>query len=176
MTWVDPESQDTGELITAAIWNQDVVANTQWLRDNLPGEKSCWVYNSSNISWPTAYDTLVTFNSESWDTDSFHSVASNTDRLTAPQDGLYLVGAMLHFNQPDNFQVKVLKNGSTQVGVGTGGGATNWGGFIAIIVDMAQDDYVIVKGRHEEGSTRSMVASGSYGIAAFMVLIGAKPT
>jgi len=33
MTWVDPETRQTGDLITAAIWNQDVVDNTEALRD-----------------------------------------------------------------------------------------------------------------------------------------------
>lgn len=33
MTWVDPAARQTGDLITAAIWNQDVVENTQHLKD-----------------------------------------------------------------------------------------------------------------------------------------------
>ncbi|MBN1122789.1 MAG: hypothetical protein JXJ17_17060 [Anaerolineae bacterium] len=177
MTWSDPESRDIGDLITAAIWNQDVVDNVQYLFDNLPGGKSCWVYNTADISWPTGTDTTMTFNSELWDTDDIHSTISNTDRLTAPQDGLYLVGASLYFNQPDCFDLKVFKNGSTQLGVGGRGDAgSSFGGSVVTIVDLAEDDYVVFKGYHTEGTTRLMVASGYIGIAAFMVLIGAKPT
>ncbi len=36
MTWVDPVTRETGDLITAAIWNQDAVDNPQYLYDNLP--------------------------------------------------------------------------------------------------------------------------------------------
>lgn len=33
MAWEDPVIRETGDLITAAIWNQDVVDNIQWLKD-----------------------------------------------------------------------------------------------------------------------------------------------
>src|SRR5574341_351091 len=35
MAWIDPVNRNTGDLITAAIWNQDVVANGQFLHDRL---------------------------------------------------------------------------------------------------------------------------------------------
>lgn len=31
MSWADPAARQTGDLVTAAIWNQDVVANTAYL-------------------------------------------------------------------------------------------------------------------------------------------------
>ena len=34
MGWFDPSSVTTGDLITAATWNQDVVDNAQYLHDN----------------------------------------------------------------------------------------------------------------------------------------------
>jgi hypothetical protein len=33
MTWTDPTTRSTGDLITAAIWNQDVVDNLDYLHD-----------------------------------------------------------------------------------------------------------------------------------------------
>jgi hypothetical protein len=33
MTWTDPTTRSTGDLITAAIWNQDVVDNLEYLHD-----------------------------------------------------------------------------------------------------------------------------------------------
>ncbi len=33
MTWTDPTTRSTGDLITAAIWNQDVVDNGHFLHD-----------------------------------------------------------------------------------------------------------------------------------------------
>jgi len=35
MTWSDPSTRSTGDLITAAIWNQDVVDNGQYLHDRV---------------------------------------------------------------------------------------------------------------------------------------------
>lgn len=35
MAWVNPSTRSQGNLITAAIWNQDVVANPRFLYDNL---------------------------------------------------------------------------------------------------------------------------------------------
>ncbi len=34
MSWVNPSVRQTGDLITAAIWNQEVVDNTQFLYDS----------------------------------------------------------------------------------------------------------------------------------------------
>jgi hypothetical protein len=176
MTWVDPESRDTGELITAAIWNQDVVANTQWLKDTFPGGISAWVYNNANISWPTNSYITAVFNSELWDTSGFHSTTSNTHLLTAPQDGLYLVGATLHFSQTDHFRVRIYKNGSIRIGDSSGGGRVSYGCNVMAIANLAEGDYITVLGYHEEGSTQSMIADTYIGISAWIVLIGEKPT
>lgn len=48
-------------------------------------------YNSVALTVTTATWTLVTLDSERNDTDTLHSTASNTGRLTAARDGLYLV-------------------------------------------------------------------------------------
>jgi hypothetical protein len=42
------------------------------------------VYNSADISIPNATVTNLTFNSERYDTDAFHSTSTNTGRLTVP--------------------------------------------------------------------------------------------
>jgi hypothetical protein len=41
--------------------------------------------------------TALTFNSEDWDSDNIHSVASNTSRLTCTEDGKYLVFGTARF-------------------------------------------------------------------------------
>jgi hypothetical protein len=42
MTWTDPATRQTGDLITAAIWNQDVVDNLEYLHANLPERATLW--------------------------------------------------------------------------------------------------------------------------------------
>jgi hypothetical protein len=51
-----------------------------------------FVHNSTG-NWVT-----VTFNSEYYDTDAYHSTAIATSRLVVPKDGFYLVGAHMTFD------------------------------------------------------------------------------
>ena len=53
------------------------------------------VHNSANISVSDSTWTSMTFDSERYDTDSIHSTASNTSRLTCVTAGKYLIIATL---------------------------------------------------------------------------------
>lgn len=72
------------------------------------------VYNSANISIAHNTSTLLTFNSERYDTDAYHSTSSNTGRLTAPADGVYLITAQVYFaaNAAGYRQVSISVNGT----------------------------------------------------------------
>ena len=88
MPYVEPTSRATGYLVTAANWNQDVVANVSFLA-NPP---ACRVYNSANLAVVNAGSgSVLTFNSERFDTNTMHSTSSNTDRITVNTAGLYQV-------------------------------------------------------------------------------------
>lgn len=50
MAWVTPSYRTTGDLIEAADWNQDVVANTQFLYDRTPQRATLWHVASRVIS------------------------------------------------------------------------------------------------------------------------------
>ncbi|MBI3319832.1 MAG: hypothetical protein HYZ89_04520 [Candidatus Omnitrophica bacterium] len=63
-----------------------------------PTEISARVYNSASQSIANNTATLLTFDSERFDTDTIHDTASNTSRLTASTAGKYLVCAMLTFS------------------------------------------------------------------------------
>lgn len=54
------------------------------------------VFNSADITL-TGFDTL-TFDSERFDTDSYHSTSSNTSRLTVPTTGYYGIGASIYLS------------------------------------------------------------------------------
>ena len=49
------------------------------------------VYNSANIAVADASRTDLTFDTERYDSGGFHSTVSNTERLTAPVSGKYLI-------------------------------------------------------------------------------------
>ena len=56
------------------------------------------VYNSANISIANNTPTFVSFDSEQYDTDSYHDTAVNNTRLTVPSAGYYQVWAMMEFD------------------------------------------------------------------------------
>jgi hypothetical protein len=53
------------------------------------------VFNDGNQDALNGTDTLLTFNTEAFDTASMHSSPANTSRLTAPRPGLYEIGYSL---------------------------------------------------------------------------------
>lgn len=60
MAWDAPASVTTGDLITAATWNQDVVDNVQYLHDNR------WLNISLFNGTNSAQDYVQSYGSSSW--------------------------------------------------------------------------------------------------------------
>ena len=83
------------------------VINKAWLEaaildpvDNaIVGGIGVSVYHNTQQSIPSAAYTALLFNTESFDTDDFHSTVTNTDRLTVPSGkaGVYLITAYVYF-------------------------------------------------------------------------------
>lgn len=57
------------------------------------GGSGAWVFNDANQTCATGATCVLTFNSEQVDTDDYHSVVINTNRLVAPWDGWYIISA-----------------------------------------------------------------------------------
>ena len=77
----------------------------------------CMLYNSADFTNVAANaNYTVTYNSEKWDTDAFHSTSSNTSRMTIPSGkaGKYLiVGAVYVENQSvGSVILRLKKNGN----------------------------------------------------------------
>jgi hypothetical protein len=89
-----PGSSDAGKVVT-------VNAGHTGYELDIPGRggsgalSGCRVYNSANQSIPNDADTALTFDSERFDTNAFHSTATNTSRITIP--GMYLVFGGIEF-------------------------------------------------------------------------------
>lgn len=54
------------------------------------------VYNSGTISVTTAVVEFLTFDTQRFDTDSYHSTGTNPNRITVPSDGKYSVGCSIN--------------------------------------------------------------------------------
>ena len=105
------------------------------------------VFKSASQSISNSTVTDLTFDSETFDTDAFHSTSTNTDRLTVPagKAGKYLVIAKMSFNGGVNGirQVFIYKN-TTEIEVLTWQNTSNSNADMCLsaIVDLAVADYV----------------------------------
>lgn len=78
------------------------------------GAITCAAINSAGISIPNLTYTLITFDSELWDTNTMHSTSTNTSRITVPKTGYYrmqLIG-IFGANLVGSRGARFLKNGS----------------------------------------------------------------
>ena len=135
------------------------------------------VFKSATQSISNSTVTDLTFDSETFDTDAFHSTSSNTDRLTVPagKAGKYLVIAKMSFNGGVNGirQVFIYKN-TTEIEVLTWQNTSNSNADMCLstIVDLAVADYVkMVCWQNNGGSLNAN--SGSAYTAFSMEYLGA---
>jgi hypothetical protein len=128
------------------------------------------VNKSGNQSISNSTVTIVTFDTETVDTDGFHSTVTNTDRLTVPagKAGKYLVVATANFagNSTGIRQLLLYKN-TTQVAENviasnSSGGSTN--ANAQIIVDLAVGDYMSYSVWQNSGGALNIqgIATGVY--------------
>lgn len=93
---------------------------TNWKRR--PYNIGAHVYNSTNITIPTATWTVLTFNSELYDTDNIHDTSTNPSRLTCKTAGLYLITFNAYFvaNTTGTRIFRLYLNGTTAIGQARG--------------------------------------------------------
>jgi hypothetical protein len=76
----------------------------------------CSLYPSANITISNSANNTLTWNSENFDTDAFHSTSSNTARITIPagKGGYYLFTAAVRWNTNSTGRryIELFKNGS----------------------------------------------------------------
>jgi len=132
------------------------------------GSPAARVYNSANISVANFSHQYLTFNSERFDNDSIHSTSSNTDRLTAPSAGVYLIQAHVRFasNATGTRALRLQVNGSTlialrsQAAVAAGYGQTEL--EISTTYKLAANDYVRVSAFQDSGGALNVEAGGNF--------------
>jgi len=80
------------------------------------------VYNSTTQSISNATNTKITFDTESYDTNSYHSTTTNTSRFTIPTTGYYRLDAQISFdaNATGSREISIWKNGGQIVDYRTG--------------------------------------------------------
>jgi hypothetical protein len=118
------------------------------------------VQNILNNTW-----TLMTFNSELWDSDGFHSTSTNTSRMTIPTGlgGKYLMTASIVWGDRNATGARIMqiqKNGGTYFfGLQQIPSSTVYmGNSMSVVVEGVAGDYFEVLVNQNSGST---LATGS---------------
>ena len=112
--------------------------------------------------------TVLTFDSERYDTDAYHDTGSNTSRLTAPSTAKYGIGFNLSLGNGAmstfNWFVELLLNGTTVIGA-----LKQWIVSDPMIVSLhveyalSAGDYVEIRVSHDNGMlTENVNAAANY--------------
>jgi len=141
----------------------------------------CQAYNSTSQSISNSTDTAVTFNSENFDTDGFHSTVSNTDRMTIPSGkaGKYLIiGYASWTNNATGYrQAQLLKNGSQLFSgyfdIASSGSTVATANNPVMVADLAVGDYITMQVNQSSGGALNIGAFGSNKSSLTVILLGA---
>ena len=136
-----------------------------------------FVYRSTAQSISNSTLTDITFDSETFDTDAFHSTVTNTDRLTVPagKDGYYLVVAKPSFagGTQGIRQVYIYKNTNVYAELSWWNTSNNNADeCLSTIVNLGFGDYVKMTVWQNNGGALN-INSGSTATTLTMTYLGA---
>ena len=124
----------------------------------------CSLYDSNATqSIATGTDTIVTFNSEFFDTDGFHSTSTNTGRITIPsgKGGKYLfIASALFLNLASGKEARFYKNGNQLLSYGWTSASGVAGTSISAIIDLVATDYIEFRVVQGSGGNADLYKSG----------------
>lgn len=125
-------------------------------------------HNSTDQTISNNSLTNLTFDTNNWDTSSFHSTVSNTDRFVAPSTGKYLVEVIVTWavNTSGRRFMAYLVNGGSEVPLQDSGASTDSGNFTTMngsdIVSLSSGDYVTVHVLQTSGGSLAAKASKTF--------------
>jgi hypothetical protein len=132
-----------GQVLTADSAEADGV---KWATPSSPAFVGCVLFKTSNQTIANNTTVIVTFPSESIDTDGFHSNVTDTGRITIPtgKGGKYLISAAGRWgSQSSTKEFYLFKNGAE---LEIARSATNFAAihmvYYNVIVDLVAGDYI----------------------------------
>jgi len=125
-------------------------------------------YNSASQSISNNTDTIVLFDTELFDTNTFHSTSSNTGRITIPsgQDGYYQFNCSVQFQNLSggNRRVQLYKNGAAMTG-NIGYGIINGDGLVTVkftaVFSAVATDYFTMIAFADQGGAINLEQAGT---------------
>ena len=119
----------------------------------------CYAFNSGNVSLSNSTSTTITFDSELFDVDGYHSTTTNTSRLTVPtgKSGKFLVTFTAPVgNGANQVFFYIFKNGNETYRDQNFNGSYTQNYEISRIIDLVATDYVEVKAWQNSGGTLNL--------------------
>lgn len=124
----------------------------------LPAAK---VYKSTVTTLVNGAETTLTFDSERFDNSNLHDTSANTDRLTSPITGLYLITASIETNATPLTGVLRLafyKNGTTDVIARSSMSPNAVSHTLSTFARLVANDYVICRVLNTTGASVNILA------------------
>ncbi len=177
MAWVNPTSRSTSDLITAAIWNQDVVVNPQYLHDNVNlVQYGCRSSNTVLQVISTGTWTAITFDTDRWDVGGLHNVSSNTHRFVSVGAGKYLFWANIGWETGSTgFRgMRLIDNSATEharVMINAGSASQNVVLSLSTMVIIAATEWMSVELFHTQGADLDTLKGSNFSPEASLVKI-----
>lgn len=140
----------------------------KWATPSSPTAVGCSVYNSTTQSIADTTFTAVTWNTEDYDTDDFHSTVSNTSRMTIPsgKGGKYLISAFFEWtenNTTGSRQIAIYKNGSRVRAALLTPSAALPTSIISTTLNLVATDYVEVFAYQNSTASRTISPENIFG-------------
>jgi hypothetical protein len=130
------------------------------------GFKGCLVYKSSATTLSNTTSAVLTYDSEAFDTDAFHSTSSNTDRITIPSGlgGKYLFFAFAGFasNATGYRNLLFIKNNDVDYFADnyvTAVNGTRTTVYCSTVLDLVATDYIRVSAYQNSGGNLNVEAN-----------------
>lgn len=167
-TWTNPTSLDlpVDWYLTDTIWGQ-TLSDLKAVGGST-GTVSARVYHNAAQSIASGTPTALAFNSERFDVEGFHDLATNNSRLTVPAGygGTYLIVG--HVETPGGStgyrQAYIRLNGATIIGIDASTADTNSTYLNPVaLYNLAAGDYVELVFTQNSGAAVNVTAAGNYG-------------
>lgn len=156
------------------VYSEDDAAATMLLIVKLGADAIAAHATQTSGSSITASGAIVTFDSETVDTDSFHSTSSNTSRLTIPFDGIYMIlgsvemvgifgmwGALIDSDDTwPAWHAQAWRVTNTGTIGGTGGKTAT--AQVCEVANRTASDYYELAAGHDDGTARNTQIAGTF--------------
>jgi len=128
----------------------------KWAAAPAPAFKGCYITGSGDINVNNTTQTVLSYDSETYDTDGFHDNSVNNSRITIPAGlgGYYIVNSKFSWNTTNTTgrrSVEIRKNGTTALGNVAYAATQYTGGNLSFVVNLSAGDYIETRAWQDSG-------------------------